>query len=97
MPYCWDGHDNAQRAEAVGVGRRINRAAWSAQSLRADILSVLGDDAMRSRLAGISANMQRNPGTVRAASAILAAIAPARTSSDGALKDHARPSPVGSP
>lgn len=76
MPYCWDGHDNAQRAAAVGVGRRVDRASWSAASLRAEILSALGDDAMRRRLAAISARMQDDPGTLRAAHAILSAIAP---------------------
>ncbi|MEB8388399.1 glycosyltransferase [Rhodobacteraceae bacterium KMM 6894] len=74
MPYCWDGHDNAQRAAAVGVGRRIDRADWTAESLRADIMAVLSDDTMRGQLAGISTQMQRDPGTVRAASAILKAI-----------------------
>ena len=29
MPYCWDGHDNAQRAAETGVGLRLDRAAWT--------------------------------------------------------------------
>ncbi|WP_324752738.1 glycosyltransferase [Roseovarius sp. Pro17] len=74
MPYCWDGHDNAQRAEDSGVGRRIDRAGWSAESLRAEILAMLGDVAMRRRLRGISDNMQSIPGTTRAAKTILAAL-----------------------
>ena len=75
MPYCWDGHDNAQRAQTVGVGRHIDRADWSAESLRADIIAILNDKAMRGRLAEISDNMQRNPGTKAAAAAILGVLA----------------------
>ena len=72
MPYCWDGHDNAQRAEAVGVGRRIDRAGWTPEALRGAILELLGDGAMRARLAAVSGAMKAAPGTRRAAEAILA-------------------------
>ena len=71
MPYCWDGHDNAQRAEATGTGMRIGRADWNGETLRTAILRLLDDEAMRTRLAAISGRMQANPGTRRAAEAIL--------------------------
>lgn len=71
MPYCWDGHDNAQRAQAVGVGKHVDRANWSAESLRTDILGMLNDREMHERLRGISADMQRNCGTKAAAKAVL--------------------------
>ena len=71
MPYCWDGHDNAQRAEGAGVGRRINRAGWSDASLRAAILSVLEDAPMKRRLADVARDMRADPGTARAAKGIL--------------------------
>ncbi|MGO4840246.1 glycosyltransferase, partial [Rhizobiaceae sp. 2RAB30] len=29
MPYCWDGHDNALRAEETSVGRRLHRTGWT--------------------------------------------------------------------
>jgi UDP:flavonoid glycosyltransferase YjiC (YdhE family) len=29
MPYCWDGHDNARRAEETGTGDHIGRDGWT--------------------------------------------------------------------
>lgn len=74
MPYCWDGHDNAQRAEACGVGSHVNRTDWTAKSLREEILKLMEDAGMRERLAKVSETMRRNSGTVIAADAILNAI-----------------------
>ncbi|TDK52394.1 nucleotide disphospho-sugar-binding domain-containing protein [Antarcticimicrobium luteum] len=74
MPYCWDGHDNAQRAEATRTGRWMHRADWTPEDLRATILSLLDDDAMAAHLAGISRQMKAHPGTTRAAEACLAAL-----------------------
>ncbi len=34
MPYCWDGHDNAMRAEMTGTGRRLRRSDWTEEDLR---------------------------------------------------------------
>ena len=72
MSYCWDGHDNAQRAAATGVGARLDRALWTPESLRATIMSLLGNDSLRRRLKEISEDMQRTPGTERAAVAVMA-------------------------
>ena len=74
MPYCWDGHDNAQRAEATGVGRRVDRANWSARSLRSEIMALLEDHEMQGRLKDVSRQMQADSGTDRAAQAILNAL-----------------------
>lgn len=74
LPYCWDGHDNAQRAQATGVGRRMDRASWTEALLRAEILSLLEDAEMRRRLSEISRHMKRHSGTQTAASAILNAL-----------------------
>ncbi|MGB5871123.1 MAG: glycosyltransferase [Albidovulum sp.] len=74
MPYCWDGHDNAQRAEATGLGKRLDRRDWGAQRLYDAVLGLLQDDAMRGRLSGVSKAMQAQPGTERAARAVLAAL-----------------------
>jgi MGT family glycosyltransferase len=71
MPYCWDGHDNAQRAQDVGVGRRINRAGWTDASLRVAIMDLLEDAPMRRHLADVARDMQSYPGTSRAAREIL--------------------------
>ena len=73
MPYCWDGHDNAQRAEATGTGRHMHRSDWTPEELRSAISGLIGDAAMRDRLAAISREMQAHPGTTRAASMILSA------------------------
>lgn len=71
MPYCWDGHDNAQRAEETGVGRRLDRDGWTPGELAAVILGLLGDSAMRERLRANARRMAEAPGSQRAAEAIL--------------------------
>lgn len=71
MPYCWDGHDNAQRADALDLGRKMDRGSWSAESLKGEIRSLLDDRDMRRRLGRISQRMQRNSGTRRAAAAVM--------------------------
>jgi UDP:flavonoid glycosyltransferase YjiC (YdhE family) len=75
MPYCWDGHDNAQRAVATGVGQWMHRSEWEPEQLRVTIEALLADTALKARLAGISARMQADPGTTRAAQSILDALA----------------------
>ena len=55
MPYCWDGHDNAQRAVETGVGNHIGRDGWTEGVLEKAILGLLADDAMRARLRGNAA------------------------------------------
>lgn len=74
MPYCWDGHDNAMRAEMQGLGLRLHRSDWSGLGLRAAIEGLLADTAMRRRLAEAARQMQDQPGNEAAAVAILAAI-----------------------
>ncbi|MCB2137214.1 MAG: glycosyltransferase, partial [Rhodobacteraceae bacterium] len=43
MPYCWDGHDNARRAEETGTGRALARTGWSDEELLATIGDLLSD------------------------------------------------------
>jgi MGT family glycosyltransferase len=71
MPYCWDGHDNARRAEETGVGKHLNRDGWTEEVLERTILGLLADGAMRARLAKNAADMALKPGTEMAAEAIL--------------------------
>ncbi|MCY1126486.1 glycosyltransferase [Frigidibacter sp. RF13] len=71
LPYCWDGHDNATRAEETGTGRRLNRADWTAASLSAAIRGLLSDDAMRARLKANARQMKAAPGVETAATLIL--------------------------
>ena len=71
MPYCWDGHDNARRAEETGVGKRLNRYEWSPEELAGVIRDLLDDQAMKSRLTENAKKMQKFAGATRAAEAIL--------------------------
>jgi UDP:flavonoid glycosyltransferase YjiC (YdhE family) len=71
MPYCWDGHDNAERAAETGVGLRLDRAAWTPAELTSAIAALLGDRPMREHLVANAAKMAAAPGTARAADAVL--------------------------
>lgn len=71
MPYCWDGHDNAQRTDQMKVGMRIDRADWTAQSMQNAIMALLNDDDMKARLGAMSQVMQAEKGTETAARAVL--------------------------
>ena len=71
LPYCWDGHDNAQRAVETGVGLRLDRSRWTAAELTSAMTSLLGDKPMRRRLADNAAMMATRSGTALAADAIL--------------------------
>jgi UDP:flavonoid glycosyltransferase YjiC (YdhE family) len=74
LPYCWDGHDNARRAEETGVGRRLSRYGWGDDELAAAIRALVEDGAMRQRLARNGRQMRAADGVHVAARAILAAI-----------------------
>ncbi|MGQ7815824.1 glycosyltransferase [Metapseudomonas furukawaii] len=71
IPYCWDGHDNARRAEETGVGRYLPRFADPIAALPGAIEQLLGDKALHQRLQQASSTMQSSRGTEVAARAIL--------------------------
>lgn len=71
MPYCWDGHDNARRAEETGTGRFLKRSDWTPESLTAALRAVLDDSAMRGRLATNARRMAAASGVDLAAERIL--------------------------
>jgi UDP:flavonoid glycosyltransferase YjiC (YdhE family) len=71
IPYCWDGHDNARRAEEVGVGRYLPRFADPLGALPDAIATLLADQAMQQRLNTARSAMQASHGTEVAARAIL--------------------------
>jgi UDP:flavonoid glycosyltransferase YjiC (YdhE family) len=71
MPYAWDGHDNARRAEETGTGLAMDRAGWRDEELAEKITRLLGDRAMKTRLRQNARLMQRRPGTRIAAEALL--------------------------
>ncbi|RST85734.1 glycosyl transferase family 1 [Aquibium carbonis] len=74
MPYCWDGHDNARRADETGVGRALDRYRWEPDGLAEAIRSLLADDAMKARLQRNAVGMQAHKGARRAAKGILDAV-----------------------
>jgi MGT family glycosyltransferase len=73
LPLFWDQYDNAQRVEELGLGRRLETYAFAADELLGAVDQLTGDRGLHERLAEISARLQRDPGTVRAADLILAA------------------------
>lgn len=72
MPYCWDGHDNAQRASELGLGRKLPRYDWQAVELLAAIRGLLADAAMRRRLTQLSQALQAANARRKAADLIVA-------------------------
>jgi UDP:flavonoid glycosyltransferase YjiC (YdhE family) len=70
LPLFWDQVDNAQRVAETGFGVRLPAYDASDAELTGAIDRVLADRALAARLAGISARLQANPGTVRAADLI---------------------------
>jgi MGT family glycosyltransferase len=71
MPYCWDGHDNAQRLEDTGYGRKLARYTWTDEELTTMIESLLHDNALAEKLRAVSAHMQQADGRQKAAKIIL--------------------------
>ena len=71
MPYCWDGHDNAQRAVETGTGIRLDRYHWSETDLRGGIEQSFASDAPAARLAESASRMQAADGARQAATEIL--------------------------
>ena len=74
MPFCWDGLDNAARIHDTGYGEQLPRYSWTDTQLADTIARLLGDQAMKTRLASVAKHMQAAKGTEKAAG-ILAAIA----------------------
>ena len=67
MPFCWDGLDNATRIHETGYGLRLPRYTWKDADLIGAIDRLLGDGAMRQRLARLSGRMRSADGRGQAA------------------------------
>jgi MGT family glycosyltransferase len=78
MPYCWDGHDNAQRVAELGLGARLPRYDWAGAQLLATVGGLLEDGRLRRRLQDISAGL-RAANSRRHAAALIVAAAEAGT------------------
>jgi len=67
LPIFWDQADNAQRVDETGFGIRLSTYAFEDGELLGAIDRLLADEALRGRLAAVSARVRASPGTVRAA------------------------------
>src|SRR5207249_7085063 len=70
LPLFWDQHDNAQRMQELGLGRRLDPYRHEPAELVAAIESLLSDPQLPGRLSAISRRLQDEPGTVEAATLI---------------------------
>jgi MGT family glycosyltransferase len=70
LPLFWDQHDNAQRMQELGFGIRFSGADFDEQSFLDAIDRLLADRALGDRMAAISARLQADPGTIKAAGLI---------------------------
>jgi UDP:flavonoid glycosyltransferase YjiC (YdhE family) len=70
LPLFWDQYDNAQRVDELELGVRLATYSFEDDQLIGAIESLLGEEALRSRLSRMSARLQADPGTVRAADLI---------------------------
>jgi UDP:flavonoid glycosyltransferase YjiC (YdhE family) len=70
LPLFWDQYDNAQRMDELGYGARLPTFEFEDAQLGGAIERLLGDDELAGRLRAISARLQDDPGTERAADCI---------------------------
>jgi UDP:flavonoid glycosyltransferase YjiC (YdhE family) len=73
LPLFWDQYDNAQRVDELGFGVRLATYAFQPDKLTGAIERLLGDAGLRTRMAGIGAEIRARDGVARAADAIEAA------------------------
>lgn len=67
MPYVWDGHDNAMRAQETGHGFGFHRYDWTDAELAAALETCVTDPVLNGKLAATSAQMQSRHGPTKAA------------------------------
>ncbi len=70
LPVFWDQHDNAQRVHETGYGIRLPTYTFDDAELADGLARLLGDEALRSRVAAAGERLRRRPGTERAADLI---------------------------
>jgi MGT family glycosyltransferase len=70
LPLFWDQHDNAQRVDELGLGVRLDAYRFTDAQLHGALGRLLGDTALRDRLARTAADIQRRQGLRRAADVI---------------------------
>jgi UDP:flavonoid glycosyltransferase YjiC (YdhE family) len=70
LPLFWDQYDNAQRVHELGLGIRLDTYRFTDAEMHAALGRLLGDTALRDRLAGASATIQQRDGVRKAADLI---------------------------
>jgi MGT family glycosyltransferase len=70
LPLFWDQYDNAQRVHELGYGVRLGTYDHEPDELRGAVELLLADEVLRERMRRISARLQADPGTVKAADLI---------------------------
>ncbi len=70
LPLFWDQHDNAQRVAELGLGARLDTYRFTDAELHGALRQLLGDAALRDRLAAGAAQIQARQGLRRAAGLI---------------------------
>ena len=67
LPYVWDGHDNATRAQETGHGLKMHCSHWRDAEFARALETLVTDQAMHGKLAATSAHMQARDGRKKAA------------------------------
>jgi UDP:flavonoid glycosyltransferase YjiC (YdhE family) len=70
LPLFWDQYDNAQRVYETGFGVRLPTYAFADDDLARAIDGLLGDVMLRTRMAGLGAEIRARDGVAKAAAAI---------------------------
>ena len=70
LPLFWDQHDNAQRVDETGFGRRLAPYGFSDEAFYAALDDLLNDEERRSRMVEIATRLQADPGPQKAAGLI---------------------------
>jgi len=70
LPLFWDQYDNAQRVDETGFGVRLDTYRFEEDEMHAAIERLLGDGALRSRMADTAMSIRSRSGTERAADLI---------------------------
>jgi UDP:flavonoid glycosyltransferase YjiC (YdhE family) len=70
LPLFWDQVDNAQRVHELGFGVRLPAYDFEDDQMTSAIDRLLADRSLSARLATMSARINANPGTVKAADLI---------------------------
>ncbi len=70
LPLFWDQHDNAQRVAELGLGVRLDTYRFTDADMHGALRRLLGDSALRDRLAAGAAQIQARQGLRRAADLI---------------------------